>query len=84
MTKPEKKTTDPISTEGKTVGEVKPKKIMIEPLPQILDEIEDTIRLANEAARDARKAAEEVRRPGEKAATESARVAAETIFRVEK
>jgi hypothetical protein len=79
-----KNATGPISTEGKTVGEVKPKKIMTEPLPQILDEIEDSIRLANEAARDARKAAEEARRAGEKAATEAARVAAETIFRVEK
>jgi len=79
-----KNATDPISTEGKTVGEVKPKKIMTEPLPQILDEIEDSIRLANEATRDARRAAEEARQAGEKAANEAARVAAEAISNVEK
>ncbi len=66
------------------VSEVKPKKIMTEPLPQILDEIEDSIVAANEAAKDARKAAEEARRAGEKAASEAARVAAETIAKVEK
>ncbi len=65
------------------VTEIKPKKIMTEPLPQILDDIEDSIRLANEAARDARKAAEEARQAGEKAAGEAARVAAEAIGRVE-
>lgn len=82
--KPRKNTIDPVPTGGKTVGEVKPKKIMTEPLPKILDEIEDSIRLANEAARDARKAAEEARQAGEKAANEAARVAAEAIGRVEK
>ena len=66
------------------VGEVKPRKIMTEPLPQILDEIEDSIRLANEAAKDARKASEEARKAGEMAAGEAARVAAEAIGRVEK
>ncbi len=70
--------------EGVTAGEVRPKKIMTEPLPKILDEIEDSIRAANEAARDARKAAEEARQAGEKAASEAARVAAEAISRVEK
>ena len=45
------KTEDP--TEGKPV-ELR-HKIHTEPLTQILDEIEDSIRLANEAARDARK-----------------------------
>jgi len=81
---PRKTTTDSVPTEGKTVGDVKPKKIMTEPLPQILDEIEESIRLANEAARDARKAAEEARQAGEKAANEAARVAAEAISEVEK
>ena len=66
------------------VTEMKPKKIMTQPLPQILDEIDDSINAANEAARDARKAAEEARRAGEKAAGEAARVAAEAIARVEK
>jgi hypothetical protein len=66
------------------VTEMKPKKIMVQPLPQILDEIDDSIRLANEAAVDARKAAEEARRAGEKAASEAARVAAEAISKVQK
>ena len=58
-------------------------KIMTEPLPRILDGIEDSIRAANEAAKDARKAAEEARKAGEKAANEAERVAAEAIGRVE-
>ena len=58
-------------------------KIMTEPLPRILDEIEDSIRAANDAAEDARKAAEEARKAGEKAASEAAKVAAEAIGRVE-
>jgi len=66
------------------VTEMKPKKIMTQPLPQILDEIEDSIRLSNEAAADARKAAEEARRAGEKAASEAARVAADAISKVQK
>jgi hypothetical protein len=66
------------------VTEMKPKKIMTQPLPQILDEIEDSIRLADEAAADARKAAEQARRAGEKAASEAARVAAEAISKVQK
>jgi hypothetical protein len=41
-------------------------KIMTEPLPQILDEIEDSINSANAAARDARQAAEEARKAGER------------------
>ncbi len=57
-------------------------KIHTEPLTQILDEIDDSIRLANEAAKDARNAAEEARRAGEKAAGEAARVAAEAIAKV--
>jgi len=80
MTRDEKSgkpTKDPSSTEGKP-------KIMTVPLPQLFDEIEGSIGLANEAARDARKAAEEARQAGEKAAHEAARVAAEAISRVER
>jgi len=58
-------------------------KIMRQPLPAILDEIENSIRMADEAAKDARKAAEEARRAGEKAASEAARVAAEAIAKVD-
>lgn len=58
-------------------------KIMTEPLPRILDEIEDSINAANAAAKDARQAAEEARKAGEKAANEAARVAAEAIGRVD-
>ena len=58
-------------------------KIHTEPLTQILDEIEDSIRLANEAAKNARDAAEEARRAGEKAAGEAARVAAEAVAKVD-
>lgn len=61
-----------------------PKKIMVMPLPQILDEIDNSIRAADDAAKDARDAAEEARRAGEKAANEAARVAAEAISKVEK
>ena len=63
--------------------EIQTKKIMTKPLPQILDEIEDSIRLAEEAAKSAREAAEEARKAGEKAANEAARVAAEKIAQVE-
>lgn len=63
--------------------ETETRKIMTKPLPQILDEIEDSIRLANEAAKSAREAAEAARKAGEKAAGEAARVAAEKIARVE-
>ena len=59
-------------------------KIMTKPLPEILDEIDASIRFANDAALDARKAAEEARAAGEKAANEAARVAAEAISKVEK
>jgi len=64
--------------------EIETRKIMTKPLPQILDEIEDSIKLADEAARNAREAAEEARKAGEKAANEAARVAAEAIARVER
>jgi uncharacterized protein (UPF0147 family) len=58
-------------------------KIHTEPLTQILDEIDNSIRLANEAARNAREAAEEARRAGEKAANEAAKAAAKAVARVE-
>ena len=61
-----------------------PKAIMVKPLPQILDEIEASIGLADEAAENARNAAEEARKAGEKAANEAARVAAQAIAKVEK
>jgi len=73
----------PSVTETKPVKEEQPKKIMTQPLPVILDEIEDSIRKADEAAEIARRAAEEARKAGEKAAGEAARVAAEAIARVE-
>ena len=72
------------TTEHTTVREEKPKKIMTQPLPQILDDIENSIRLADEAAKNARDAAEEARKAGEKAAKEAERVASEAIARVEK
>ena len=65
------------------MGEIESKKIMTKPLPQILDEIEDSIKAADAAAKNARQAAEEARRAGERAANEAARVAAEAIARVE-
>ena len=72
------------TTAQTTVKEEKPKKIMTQPLPQILDDIENSIRLADEAAKNARDAAEEARKAGEKAAKEAARVASESIAKVEK
>ena len=64
---------------------IEPKQhvIMSKPLPQILDDIEESIRLANEAAADARAAAQQARGAGEQAAKEAARVAAEAVARVE-
>ena len=63
--------------------EIETKKIMTKPLPQILDEIEESIKTADVAAKNARQAAEEARKAGEKAASEAARVAAQAIARVE-
>ncbi len=65
------------------VNEIGNRKIMTKPLPQILDEIEDSLKLADEASKNAREAAEEARKAGERAATEAARVAAEAIAKVE-
>lgn len=59
------------------------KKIMTKPLPQILDEIEDSISLADEAAKNAREAAVEARKAGEKAAHDATRIASERIDNVE-
>ena len=56
---------------------------MTKPLPQILDEIGDSIRLANEAAKNARNAALEAREAGEKAAREATKTSNERIARVE-
>jgi len=65
-------------------GEIETKKIMTKPLPQILDEIEDSIKSADEAARNARKSAEEARKAGEKAATEAAKAASQAIANIER
>jgi hypothetical protein len=65
-------------------GNVRTEKIMTLPLPQILDGIEDSIKLADEAAKDARNAAEEARLAGKKAASEAAEAAALMVARVEK
>ena len=64
-------------------NEERQRKIMTKPLPEILDELEDSIKLADEAAKDAREAADEARQAGEKAASEAARVASEAIAKVE-
>ena len=83
MAKEEKKVVKSGQAEEQMTTQPKQKSIMVKPLPQILDEIEDSIGLADEAAKDARKAAEEARLAGEKAAGEAARVAAQAIARVE-
>ena len=54
-------------------------EILTKPLPQILDEIASSIRLADEAARDARKSAEEARQAGEKAASDATKAATQAI-----
>jgi F0F1-type ATP synthase membrane subunit b/b' len=83
MAKAEKKVVKSSQPEEQMTTEPKQKSIMVKPLPVILDEIEDSIGQADEAAKDARKAAEEARLAGEKAANEAARVAAQAIARVE-
>ena len=60
------------------------RKIMTKPLPQILDEIEESIKLANDAAKNARAAALEANKAGERAFNEATRVANERIDGVEK
>jgi transcription antitermination factor NusA-like protein len=59
------------------------KKIMTKPLPEILADIEDSIRLADEAAKNAREAALEARKAGEKAANDATKFANERIDIVE-
>jgi len=59
--------------------EAETKNIMTKPLPQILDEIEAGIKLADEAAQNARKSAEDARKAGEKAASDAAKAATEAI-----
>ena len=59
------------------------RKIMTKPLPQILDEIEESIKLANDAAKNARAAALEANKAGERAFNEATRVANERIDEVE-
>ena len=61
----------------------KSRKIMTKPLPQILDEIEDSIRLADEAAKNARDAAVEARKAGDRAFTEATKIANKRIDEVE-
>lgn len=65
------------------VDSEKNRKIMTKPLPQILDEIEDSIRLADEAAKNARDAALEARQAGEKAFNEATKIADKRIAEVE-
>lgn len=59
------------------------RKIMTKPLPEILDELEDSIKLADEAAKNAREAAEEARRSVEQAASQATRAATEAVARIE-
>ena len=64
-------------------NESEARKIMTKPLPQILDEIEDSIGLADKAAENARGAAVEARKAGEKAVAEATRITSERIDKVE-
>ena len=66
------------------VDDGKSRKIMTKPLPQILDEIEDSIRKADEAAKTARDAALEARQSGETAFSEATKIADERITEVER
>ena len=59
----------------KTSGPAEPPRILTEPLPQILNEIENSIKSADTAAKNAREAAEEARKAGEEAATKAERIA---------
>ena len=60
------------------------RKIMTKPLPEILDEIEDSIKLADEAAKIAREAAAEARKAGEKAAGEARKAGEQAAIEVRK
>ena len=84
MAKDDKKIVKSGQSAEEAKAQPRQKSIMVKPLPQILDEIEESIGSADAAAKDARQAAEEARNtPGEKAANEAARVAAQAIARVE-
>jgi hypothetical protein len=83
MAKEEKKIVKSGQSAEEAKAQPQQKSIMIKPLPQILDEIEESIGSADAAAKDARNAAEEARKAGEKAANEAARVAAQAIAKVE-
>lgn len=65
---------------------VKPKEapeILTKPLPQILDEIEASIKMADEAAKSAKKSAEDAHKAGEKAASDATRAANQAIANVQ-
>ena len=65
---------------------VKPKEtpsILTKPLPQILDEIEASIKLADEAAKSAKKSAQDARQAGEKAASDATKAANQAIINVQ-
>ena len=59
------------------------RKIMTKPLPEILDEIEESIGLADEAAKNAREAAVEIRNSADMAIKEAKDLAQERISNVE-
>ena len=61
-----------------------PRKIMTKPLPQILDEIEESIKSADEAASQARKAAAEAQTAVEKAVSEATKNANERVIEAER
>ena len=60
------------------------RKIMTKPLPQILDEIEESINLADEAASQARKAAAEAQTAVEIAVSEAMKNANERVIEAER
>ena len=59
------------------------RKIMTKPLPEILDEIEGSIGLADEAAKIAREAAVEARKAGEKAVEDATKNVSKRIVTIE-
>ena len=61
-----------------------PRKIMTKPLPQILDEIEESIKLADEAAAQARKATAEAQTAIEIAVSEATKNANERAIEAER
>ena len=69
-------------TQEKAVTKQTP-EILTKPLPQILDEIQSSIRLAEEAAKSARNSADEACKAGEKAAADATRAATQAISNTE-